>query len=96
MGPKIGSLEVSAYRVPLEQPETDGTLEWDATSVVAVEVTAGDVHGLGWTYGSVACGSLIHEMLRNDVIGRDSAARTWRSSTRAFRQMKFAAAPRST
>lgn len=40
----IERLDVSAYTVPTEEPESDGTFSWDATSVVVVEADAG---GLG-------------------------------------------------
>ncbi len=34
----IDSVEVRAYTVPTATPESDGTLEWDATTLVYVEV----------------------------------------------------------
>jgi Fe-S oxidoreductase len=45
----IERLDVSAYTVPTDFPESDGTLEWNATTLVVVEV-AGGVRGLGYTY----------------------------------------------
>jgi hypothetical protein len=36
-------LKVSAYTVPTDMPESDGTLAWDSTTLVLVEVTAGNV-----------------------------------------------------
>ena len=45
LGPKITALRVSAYEIPTERPESDGTLEWDRTIVVLVEARAGDVTG---------------------------------------------------
>jgi hypothetical protein len=59
----IERLDVSAYTIPTEEPESDGTLTWDATMVVAAEVTAGGRTGLGFTYGSRACGTVIREKL---------------------------------
>ncbi|MGO4617149.1 enolase C-terminal domain-like protein [Nocardia sp. 2YAB30] len=50
---------VAAYRFPTAEPEADGTLTWDATTAVAVEVTAGGEHGLGWTYSSPAAATII-------------------------------------
>lgn len=67
----IERLEVSAYTIPTEEPESDGTLTWDATTVVAAEVTAGGRTGLGFTYGSRACGTVIREKLERVVVGRD-------------------------
>ncbi len=51
-GPRITALRVSAYEFPIERPESDGTLEWDRTVLVLVEARAGDVEGIGWTYGN--------------------------------------------
>jgi L-alanine-DL-glutamate epimerase-like enolase superfamily enzyme len=68
----IDRLEVSAYTIPTEEPETDGTLAWDATTVVVVEATAGGVTGLGFTYGSRACATVIHEKLEDAVVGVDA------------------------
>ena len=30
----ISELQVAAYRVPTDAPESDGTLEWDSTTIV--------------------------------------------------------------
>jgi L-alanine-DL-glutamate epimerase-like enolase superfamily enzyme len=52
-------LSVSAYTVPTDAPESDGTFEWDATTVVVVECAG----GLGWTYAPAAAGGLIEQLL---------------------------------
>jgi L-alanine-DL-glutamate epimerase-like enolase superfamily enzyme len=67
----IRALEVRAYRVPTEQPETDGTFAWDATTVVVVRVRAHDRWGLGFSYAAEASAVLIDELLRDVVLGRD-------------------------
>ncbi|GHF96866.1 MULTISPECIES: enolase C-terminal domain-like protein [Amycolatopsis] len=59
-----------AYRVPTPQPEADGTLEWEATTIVVVHAEAGGVHGLGWTYADAACVPLIEGVLADAVRGR--------------------------
>jgi hypothetical protein len=33
----IERIDVSAYRVPTDSPESDGTYEWDSTVIVVVE-----------------------------------------------------------
>lgn len=50
---------VAAYKFPTPEPEADGTLTWDATTAVAVDLTAGGEHGLGWTYSSPAAATVI-------------------------------------
>src|ERR671933_661982 len=50
----IERVDVSAYTIPTSFPESDGTLEWDSTTMVLVEITAGGTHGLGFTSYSIA------------------------------------------
>jgi L-alanine-DL-glutamate epimerase-like enolase superfamily enzyme len=68
---EIERLDVSAYTIPTEEPESDGTLTWDSITAVVVEAEAGGRTGLGYTYGSRACGTLISEKLRDVVLGSD-------------------------
>jgi L-alanine-DL-glutamate epimerase-like enolase superfamily enzyme len=61
--PAINSIEISAYTVPTDAPEADGTIAWDSTTVVLVQVAGGDAVGTGWTYAPTASGDVIHETL---------------------------------
>jgi L-alanine-DL-glutamate epimerase-like enolase superfamily enzyme len=65
---------VSAYTIPTDFPEADGTLAWDKTTLVLVEATAGGVRGLGYTYADTATARLIHDLLTDVVLGRDAMA----------------------
>lgn len=38
--PRINDLRVSAFTIPTETPEQDGTIEWNATTLVLVEAEA--------------------------------------------------------
>ncbi|HEX4245283.1 MAG TPA: enolase C-terminal domain-like protein [Acidimicrobiales bacterium] len=67
--PAVDELHSCAYRVPTDRPEGDGTLTWDATTVVVVTVRAGDTTGTGWTYGSAGCRTVIESDLVNVVVG---------------------------
>ena len=67
----IEGLQVSAYTVPTDQPESDGTLEWDSTTIVIVEATAGATTGLGYTYADRSAATLIESKLEAVVKGRD-------------------------
>ena len=49
-GVAIERLDVSAYTVPTDAPEADGTYTWDKTTMVLVEASAGGKRGLGYTY----------------------------------------------
>jgi len=68
----IDSVEVFTYTVPTDAPEADGTLSWDSTTMVVVQVHCGDVVGTGWTYGPSACATLITDKLASIVQGRNA------------------------
>lgn len=67
----VERVKVSAFTIPTETPESDGTLEWDQTTLVLVEVTAGNATGLGYTYADAAAAKLIHDKLRPEVEGNE-------------------------
>ena len=67
----VDALDVSCFTVPTDEPESDGTLEWDSTTIVVVEARAGAVRGLGWTYAPAAAGTVVDELLADVVRGRD-------------------------
>jgi L-alanine-DL-glutamate epimerase-like enolase superfamily enzyme len=70
----VASVSARSYTVPTDQPEADGTLSWDATTVVLAEVTADGATGLGWTYSSDAARALIESELGQAVCGRSALA----------------------
>ena len=70
--PELTELGCRVYRVPTDQPEADGTLEWSETTIVTVEVRAAGEVGLGWTYAPSACKGVIEETLRDVVVGSDA------------------------
>ena len=67
----VDRVAVSAYSIPTDAPEADGTYQWDRTVLVVVEATAGRTTGLGYTYADAATARLIHDQLIPLVIGRD-------------------------
>jgi L-alanine-DL-glutamate epimerase-like enolase superfamily enzyme len=68
----VDRLAVSTFTVPTDLPESDGTAEWDATTIVVVETSAGDETGIGWTYGDISVGVFIASLLRRVVEGSDA------------------------
>jgi L-alanine-DL-glutamate epimerase-like enolase superfamily enzyme len=68
----VERLDVSAYTVPSDMPEADGTLKWDSTTLVLVEARGGDRTGLGYTYGDHAIARLVESKLASAVEGRDA------------------------
>ena len=85
----IQGLRVSAYTIPTETPEADGTYEWDSTTIVIAEVTAGDKQGLGYTYADSATAKLIEDKLKEIVVGCDamSVQATWLAMLRSIRNL---------
>jgi L-alanine-DL-glutamate epimerase-like enolase superfamily enzyme len=59
----ITNVRVAAFDIPTGSPESDGTLEWQKTTLVVVELTSGDVTGLGYTYANTATASVIEDQL---------------------------------
>ena len=68
----VQDLRVSAFTVPTDLPEADGTLEWDRTTLVLVEAEAGGRRGLGYTYADFATAALIRDTLSQVVGGLDA------------------------
>ena len=84
---RVESVAVSAYTVPTDAPESDGTAEWDSTTIVVVELRAGGKTGLGYTYAPAAAGKLVEEKLADVVEGRDAfaIAEAWEAMGAALR-----------
>ena len=74
LGAEVESLAVSAYTIPTDAPESDGTFEWDSTTIVVVEAHGGGATGLGYTYGPKAVGAVVEELLADMVRGVDAGA----------------------
>jgi hypothetical protein len=52
--PRVERIDVSAYTIPTETAEFDGTLEGDGPTLVLVEVRGGGHAGLGFSYAAAA------------------------------------------
>jgi L-alanine-DL-glutamate epimerase-like enolase superfamily enzyme len=70
--PQINKLNVSAYTIPTDFPESDGTIKWDSTTLVLVELQGGGKSGIGYTYGDQSVACFIDKTLRKTVLGADS------------------------
>ncbi len=77
----VERLEVAAFVVPTDAPESDGTLAWDSTTLVIVELEAAGARGLGYTYADAGA-AIVARRLRDCVVGRDAMdARSRTSAT---------------
>jgi L-alanine-DL-glutamate epimerase-like enolase superfamily enzyme len=85
----VERLDVSAYMVPTDSPESDGTLQWDSTTLVLVEVSGGGKEGLGYTYGDPSVAALISGKLAEVAEGRDalSVSGSWSAMVDAIRNL---------
>jgi L-alanine-DL-glutamate epimerase-like enolase superfamily enzyme len=85
----IEKLTVAAYKVPTDAPESDGTYEWDSTTIVIVDLTAGGKSGFGYTYADTATAKLIEDHLKPVVIGRDamSIQDCWNAMAHSIRNL---------
>jgi L-alanine-DL-glutamate epimerase-like enolase superfamily enzyme len=70
----IRALRVAAYRIPTDAPEADGTFQWDATTLVVVELDAAGETGLGYTYADASLVRLIAGHFRDLLDGEDAFA----------------------
>src|SRR5581483_7657211 len=81
----LARVTAAAYEIPTDAPEADGTLEWDRTTLVAVEVEAGGKTGLGYTYSDASIAGLIEGKLAAAIADRPAldiagaGAAMWRS-----------------
>ncbi len=88
--PAIEALDVEVFTIPTsKQPESDGTLEWDSTTMVWVEVRAAGLRGIGYTYSHPAAASLIRDTLAVAIcgLGAFEVPRAWQAMIRAVRNI---------
>jgi L-alanine-DL-glutamate epimerase-like enolase superfamily enzyme len=50
----VDKVDVSAFTIPTDAPEGDGTLRWDSTTLIVCEVHAAGEVGIGYSYGNQA------------------------------------------
>jgi L-alanine-DL-glutamate epimerase-like enolase superfamily enzyme len=83
----VESVRARAFTVPTDRPESDGTLAWDATTMVVATVRAGPETGLGYGYGPPAIARLVTDQLADVALGTDPMhpRRTWGAMRDALR-----------
>lgn len=87
---QVQALAVSVYRIPTDRPEADGTIAWDATTLVLVEATATSGQcGLGFAYAAAAAATVIQQTLAPLVIGLPiwETGRAWEAMVNAVRNL---------
>jgi L-alanine-DL-glutamate epimerase-like enolase superfamily enzyme len=71
---RVEGIEAEARTFPTDGPESDGTLEWDETTIVLVRVRADGTTGVGYTYGDASVAALVEDKLAPAIEGRDALA----------------------
>lgn len=69
--PPINDIHVSAYTIPTDYPESDGTIQWDRTTLVLVEIDGGGKSGIGYSYADISAAYFIEKTLKKVIIGAD-------------------------
>lgn len=68
----IKELNVSAFKIPTDGPESDGTIEWNSTTMVLVKINAGGNSGMGYSYADISSAYFIEKNLKQIVVGKDA------------------------
>ncbi len=69
---RIKRVDVSGYTVPTDQPESDGTVAWDKTTMVLVEISTAGKTGIGYSYADAATAGVITSILAPLVKNSDA------------------------
>jgi L-alanine-DL-glutamate epimerase-like enolase superfamily enzyme len=85
----ITGVTASAYRFPTDGPEADGTIAWDATTMVVAEVVSRNERGLGYSYADAAAAEVINGQLAKILNGQDAFAipQLWSAMVAAVRNI---------
>lgn len=68
----INAIRASAYTIPTDLPEADGTFVWDATTLIVVEIDAAGMTGIGYTYSDASIARFITNTLIKDLLHKDA------------------------
>jgi L-alanine-DL-glutamate epimerase-like enolase superfamily enzyme len=84
---RVEGIEAEARTIATDGPESDGTLEWDSTTIVLVRVHADGAYGIGYTYADASVAGLVEGTLWQAIEGRDAlaGAACWQAMHAALR-----------
>lgn len=68
----IEQVMATAYTVPTDFPEADGTLSWNSTTLVLVEVRCAGAAGIGYTYGNAATAEVAERLGRKCFLNQSA------------------------
>jgi L-alanine-DL-glutamate epimerase-like enolase superfamily enzyme len=89
VGVSIDGVRAQAFEIPTDKPEADGTVAWNSTTLVLVEVSGGGETGLGYTYSGTSIVELITDKLASVVKAKDafSPQAAWLEMQRSVRNL---------
>jgi L-alanine-DL-glutamate epimerase-like enolase superfamily enzyme len=87
--PALTGVRASAFEIPTDLAEADGTLSWTSTVLVVVHAEAGGHTGLGYTYAHPGAVPLVTGTLTSTVEGRDAldVRGAWTAMVREVRNL---------
>lgn len=85
----VRRVTTSAFRIPTDRPESDGTFTWDATTLVLVEMSADDATGTGYSYTDASAVGLVRDVLTPAIEGLSplDIPQAWLAMQRACRNL---------
>lgn len=88
----IKKISARAYTIPTDKPEADGTIAWNSTTLVVVQITADNQVGLGYSYSNASIVNLIEGKLAEIVLGLNALSPqiAWQAMRVAVRNLGLA------
>ena len=85
----ITRLDVSVFTIPTDFPESDGTYEWNQTTMVLVHAHAGGKAGIGYTYADTSTAELVRSKLADVVKGMNAldVSSSWSKMVHSIRNL---------
>lgn len=86
---QIDRLSANAFTIPTDKEESDGTLAWNSTTLILVEIEGGEKCGVGYTYASPSVAALINGELTKVIVGLDALhpQAAWHAMQHAVRNL---------
>jgi L-alanine-DL-glutamate epimerase-like enolase superfamily enzyme len=85
----IDSVRAQAFEIPTDKPEADGTISWNSTTLVLVQISGGGKTGIGYTYSGASILELISGKFAAAIEGFDAfnPQAAWLVMQRAVRNL---------
>ena len=84
--PKIAETTATAFTIPTDAPEADGTFAWDSTTMIVVEMKCERATGVGYTYSHKTAAPFARELMKKHVEGYEPVRHERACSPRCARR----------